>query len=205
MRRFSPRRQAEKRVHSIDRKHRKAHRDRESARLITRRRQAELSAAPAAPAQSGKLPFNSVRSEKAQTKSTRRHILKGLTMCGECKSDPFSVTVFIIRILYNKIGQKASTFLLPRQRISAQDIVRFCGCYSQDVVILYNIVYVLLCAFLFFGENAGYVGLEFKSVYEILLGAHAAELLRRVEAEFPRRDGGNVILKMPRLFFAAVK
>lgn len=32
-----------------------------------------------------------------------------------------------------------------------------------------------------------------------------AELLRRVEAEFPRREGGNVILKMPRLFFAAVK
>ena len=59
--------------------------------------------------------------------------------------------------------------------------------------------------FLFFVENAGYVGLEFKSVYEIRLGAHAAELLRRVEAEFPRRDGGNVILKMPRLFFTAVK
>ena len=143
--------------------------------------------------------------KKLKQKSTRRHILKGLTMCGECKSDPFSLTVFIIRILYNKIGQKASTFLLPRQRISAQDIVRFCGCYSQDVVILYNIVYVLLCAFLFFGENAGYVGSEFKSVYEIRLGAHAAELLRRVEAEFPRRDGGNVILKMPRLFFTAVK
>ena len=47
--------------------------------------------------------------------------------------------------------------------------------------------------------------MEFKSVYEILLGAHAVELLRRVEAEFPRRDGGNVILKMPRLFFTAVK
>ena len=202
MRRFSPRMQAEKRVHSIDRKRRKARRDRESARLITRRMQAELSASPA---QSGKLPFNSVQSEKAQTKKHPSAHLKRPNDVRRMQKRFLTGDSVIIRILYNKTRQNASTFLLPRQRISAQDIVRFCGCYSQDVVILYNIVYVLLCAFLFFGENAGYVGLEFKSVYEILLGAHAVELLRRVEAEFPRRDGGNVILKMPRLFFTAVK
>lgn len=175
MRRFSPRRQAEKRVHIADRKRRKAHRDRESARLIARRRQPELSAAPAAGAQSGKLPFNSVQSEKAQTKKHPSAHLKRPNDVRRMQKRFLTCDSVIIRILYNKTRRNASTFLLPRQRISAQDIVRFCGCHSQGIVVLYYIVYVLLCAFLSFKGSIGYVGLEFKSVYEIRLGAHAAE------------------------------